>query len=53
MPGAAAVRQRLLRAGLAVRDGAALGFPGHLRIAIGTRDIEHPPAAALDSQCAS
>jgi histidinol-phosphate aminotransferase len=29
-------RERLLRAGLLVRDGAAVGFPGHLRISIGT-----------------
>src|SRR5207249_7599866 len=34
-----AVRARLLRAGLIVRDGGAVGFPGHLRIAIGTRDV--------------
>jgi histidinol-phosphate aminotransferase len=36
--GAAAVRERLLRAGLVVRDGAAVGFPDHLRISIGTRE---------------
>jgi histidinol-phosphate aminotransferase len=30
-------REALLRAGIIVRDGAAVGFPGHLRIAIGTR----------------
>jgi len=35
--GATAVRERLLRAGLVVRDGAAVGFPDHLRISIGTR----------------
>jgi histidinol-phosphate aminotransferase len=28
----------LLRAGLLVRDGAAIGFPGHLRIAVGLRE---------------
>ena len=35
---AGALRERLLRAGLVVRDGAAVGFPGHLRISIGTRE---------------
>jgi histidinol-phosphate aminotransferase len=33
------VLERLLRAGILVRDGAAVGFPGHLRISIGTREI--------------
>jgi histidinol-phosphate aminotransferase len=32
---APAARERLLAAGLVVRDGAGLGFPGHLRISIG------------------
>jgi histidinol-phosphate aminotransferase len=32
-------RARLLRAGLIVRDGAGVGFPGHLRIAVGTRGV--------------
>jgi histidinol-phosphate aminotransferase len=36
--GASAVRERLLRAGLVVRDGGALGYPDHLRIAIGTHE---------------
>lgn len=35
---AAAARQRLLAAGLVVRDGAGVGFPGHLRISIGLHD---------------
>ena len=30
------LRQALMKAGLLVRDGVAVGFPGHLRIAIGT-----------------
>jgi histidinol-phosphate aminotransferase len=34
-----AVRARLLRAGLVVRDGRGVGFPGHLRIAVGTREV--------------
>ena len=50
VPGAAAVRERLLRAGLVVRDGAALGFPDHLRIAIGTRDTNTRLLRVLDSQ---
>jgi histidinol-phosphate aminotransferase len=33
---ASAIRQALLEAGILVRDGAGVGFPGHLRIAIGT-----------------
>ena len=32
-------RKRLLAAGLIVRDGASVGFPGHLRIAVSTRDV--------------
>lgn len=32
-------RERLLRAGILVRDGAAVGFPGHLRISIGTHEV--------------
>lgn len=35
VPDAGASRERLLRGGLIVRDGAAVGFPGHLRISIG------------------
>jgi histidinol-phosphate aminotransferase len=50
VPGAAAVRERLLRAGLVVRDGAALGFPDHLRIAIGSRDTNTRLLRVLDSQ---
>jgi histidinol-phosphate aminotransferase len=38
VPDAAALREKLLRAGLLVRDGAAVGFPGHLRISIGLRE---------------
>ncbi len=30
------LRQALMKSGLLVRDGAGVGFPGHLRIAIGT-----------------
>lgn len=34
---ATAVHDALLRAGILVRDGADVGFPGHLRFSIGTR----------------
>jgi histidinol-phosphate aminotransferase len=30
------LRQALLKTGILVRDGAGVGFPGHLRITIGT-----------------
>src|SRR5216117_3667363 len=32
-------REALARAGILVRDGGAVGFPGHLRITVGTREI--------------
>lgn len=35
----ARARERLARGGILVRDGAGIGFPGHLRIALGTRDV--------------
>jgi histidinol-phosphate aminotransferase len=35
----ARVRERLARAGILVRDGDAVGFPGHLRISLGTREV--------------
>jgi histidinol-phosphate aminotransferase len=44
----AGVRERLLRGGLAVRDGAAVGFPGHLRISIGTRAANERLLRGLD-----
>jgi len=46
--GATAVRERLLRAGLVVRDGAAVGFPDHLRISIGRRDANERLLRGLD-----
>ena len=42
------VRERLLRAGLAVRDGAGVGFPGHLRISIGRREANERLLRVLD-----
>jgi histidinol-phosphate aminotransferase len=43
-----ATRARLLRAGLIVRDGGGIGFPGHLRVAVGTREVNLRLLAALD-----
>jgi len=45
---AAGLRDRLLRAGLAVRDGAAVGFPGHLRISVGAREANERLLRVLD-----
>jgi histidinol-phosphate aminotransferase len=45
---ASEVHRALARAGLLVRDGAQVGFPGHLRIAVGTRAINERVLAALD-----
>jgi len=42
------LRERLLKAGLAVRDGAGVGFPGHLRITIGTREANERLLRVLD-----
>ncbi|MGH7315936.1 MAG: aminotransferase class I/II-fold pyridoxal phosphate-dependent enzyme, partial [Candidatus Rokuibacteriota bacterium] len=33
---AGALRAALFQSGILVRDGAGVGFPGHLRIAVGT-----------------
>ena len=41
-------RERLLRGGILVRDGAAVGFPGHLRISVGTREINDRLLKLLD-----
>ncbi len=48
VPSAAQAREALLRAGLLVRDGAAVGFPDHLRIAVGTRAANERLLAVLD-----
>jgi histidinol-phosphate aminotransferase len=47
VPDASTVCKRLLAAGLIVRDGAAVGFPDHLRISIGTREINRRLLEAL------
>ena len=46
---AEAARTRLERAGLLVRDGVAVGFPGHLRISIGTRAANERLLRALEA----
>jgi histidinol-phosphate aminotransferase len=38
VPDPAAVRARLLKAGILVRDGTGIGFPGHLRFSVGLRE---------------
>jgi histidinol-phosphate aminotransferase len=42
-------REALARAGILVRDGAAVGFANHLRISIGLRDTNERLLAVLDS----
>ena len=37
VPAAGAVREHLLKSGILVRDGEAVGFPDHLRITVGSR----------------
>jgi histidinol-phosphate aminotransferase len=43
------VQDRLLRAGLLVRDGSVVGFPGHLRISIGLHEANERLLAVLDA----
>jgi len=43
-----ALRAALLKAGILVRDGAAVGFPGHLRISISTRENNNRLLEAWD-----
>lgn len=50
VPGAREVWQRLLRGGIIVRAGAAVGYPEHLRIAIGIREVNRRLLALLDSR---
>jgi histidinol-phosphate aminotransferase len=38
VPDAAGLRTRLMRAGILVRDGAGIGFPGHLRFSVGLHE---------------
>jgi histidinol-phosphate aminotransferase len=46
---AAKAREALARAGILVRDGAAVGFPGHLRISIGLRETNERLLKVFDS----
>jgi histidinol-phosphate aminotransferase len=46
--GSASLRAALADAGFLVRDGAGVGFPGHLRIAIGTPEQNDRLLAAWD-----
>jgi histidinol-phosphate aminotransferase len=43
----ARIRQALLRRGVLVRDGGAVGFPGHLRISLGTREANERVLSVL------
>jgi len=45
---ASELRAALFASGIVVRDGAGVGFPGHLRIAIGTRELNDRLLAAWD-----
>jgi histidinol-phosphate aminotransferase len=38
VPDPPAIRARLLKAGILVRDGTGIGFPGHLRFSVGLRE---------------
>lgn len=46
---AAKTLEALARAGILVRDGAMVGFPGHLRISIGLHETNEKLVAILDS----
>ncbi len=46
---AAKTLEALARAGILVRDGAMVGFPGHLRISIGLHETNEKLVAVLDS----
>ncbi len=42
------IRDRMLKEGVLVREGSAVGFPGHLRITVGTREQNLRILEALD-----
>ena len=48
MADAGAARAALAQAGILVRDGGAVGFPGHLRISIGLRETNERLLSVLD-----
>lgn len=45
--------ERLLERGIIVRDGAALGYPGHVRLTIGTPEQNREVVAAIEDIAAS
>jgi len=47
-PEAATLRDRMLKEGVLVREGSAVGFPGHLRVSVGTREQNLRMLEALD-----
>jgi len=47
VPDAPGIRARLMRAGILVRDGAGVGFPGHLRFSLGLRETNEKLLALL------
>ncbi|MBI1893908.1 MAG: aminotransferase class I/II-fold pyridoxal phosphate-dependent enzyme, partial [Candidatus Rokubacteria bacterium] len=47
-PEASAIRDRMLKEGVLVREGNAVGFPGHLRVTVGTREQNMKMLQALD-----
>jgi histidinol-phosphate aminotransferase len=49
VPDADLAERRLLQAGILVRHGAALGFPDHLRIAVGQHETNQQLLSVLDS----
>jgi len=49
VPDADLAERQLLRAGILVRNGAAVGFPGHLRIGVGGRETSERLLHVLDS----
>ena len=55
VPDAAGVRARLMREGILVRDGAGVGFPGHLRLPSGCarRTRSYCPCSSLVSSSSS
>jgi histidinol-phosphate aminotransferase len=49
---AGALRAALAREGILIRDGAAVGFPGHLRVSVGTREVNDRLLAVWDATLA-
>jgi histidinol-phosphate aminotransferase len=52
-PDGSALHERLLRRGVIVRDGAALGLPGRIRVSIGAPDENTAFLSALAELCAA